>query len=89
MVCGCGTEEEYDEKDGVKVALKQYEDRRTTDVLFLIGIIVMWVVMTIVGAISFAEGNPNRLIGPISSEVSESSSFPHFIFDFKLWEVYF
>jgi len=68
MVCGCGTEEEYDEKDGVKVALKQYEDRRTTDVLFLIGIIVMWVVMTIVGAISFAEGNPNRLIGPISSE---------------------
>lgn len=68
MVCGCGDEQDFDEKDGVKVALKSYEDRRTTDILFLLAIIAMWVIMTIVGALSFADGNPNRLIGPVSSE---------------------
>ena len=54
-------------------ALKPYEKRRTTDVLFLLAIIAMWVVMTIVGAISIPNGNPYRLISPVDDKVGPFS----------------
>ena len=50
-------------------SLKPYEKRRTTDFLFLLGIIAMWVVMTIVGAISIPNGNPYRLVSPMDDTV--------------------
>ncbi len=50
-------------------ALKPYEKRRTTDCLFLIGICAMWVVMTIVGAVSIPNGDPLRLVSPMDEKV--------------------
>lgn len=64
----CCGEEKYDEQDGVKIALKKYEDRRSTDVIWFLGIIACWVIMTIVGALSMADGNPWRLIAPVSAD---------------------
>jgi len=49
-------------------ALKPYEKRRTTDCLFLIGICAMWVVMTIVGAVSIPNGDPLRLVSPMDEK---------------------
>lgn len=66
MVCGLC---ESGEDDMNPSALKPYEKRRTTDVLFLLAIIAMWVVMTIVGAISIPNGNPYRLVSPVDDKV--------------------
>ena len=70
MVCGLC---ESGEEDMNPSALKPYEKRRTTDVLFLLAIIAMWVVMTIVGAISIPNGNPYRLISPVDDKVGPFS----------------
>jgi hypothetical protein len=45
-------------------------NRRTTDILFLILIIAMWICMTIVGGIAVRDGNPYRLIAPIDENGS-------------------
>jgi hypothetical protein len=66
MVCGACEEHE---EPGNPSALKPYEGRRTTDFLFLIAIIALWVVMTIVGAIATTEGNPYNLVSPVDDEV--------------------
>ena len=70
MVCGLC---ESGEEDMNPSALKPYEKRRTTDVLFLLAIIAMWVVMTIVGAISIPNGNPYRLISHVDDKVGPFS----------------
>ena len=44
------------------------KNRRTTDVIFLIGIIAMWVAMTIIGVSNIHTGNPYRLIAPINDQ---------------------
>ena len=67
MVCGVC---ESHEDPGDPSALKKYEKRRTTDILFLLAIICLWVVMTILGAISIPQGNPYRLIAPVNDNVS-------------------
>ena len=70
----CGVCEEHEEP-GNPSALKPYEKRRTTDILFLIAIIALWIVMTIVGAVSIPEGNPYRLFAPVDDKVSDSLTF--------------
>lgn len=44
------------------------EKRRTTDILFLLLIIAMWVVMTVFGVDSVQNGDPWRLIRPVNDE---------------------
>ena len=70
MVCGvCEDSEEVKKVDGVAIVLKDYEERRTTDVLYLLILIATWVAMTILGAISIQNGDINRLINPYNNEV--------------------
>ena len=64
MVCGVCENEEEDPSN--PCALKPRDKRRTTDCLFTVLIIVMWVAMTIVGAISIPEGNPALLVSPVN-----------------------
>lgn len=69
MVCGvCDDSEEVKKVDGVAIVLKDYEERRTTDVLYLLILIATWVAMTILGAISIQNGDINRLINPYNNE---------------------
>jgi hypothetical protein len=44
--------------------------RRTTDILFFILIVAMWICMSIVGGIAVRDGNPYRLIAPIDENGS-------------------
>ena len=46
------------------------EQRHTTDVLFLIFIICMWITMTVVGAIACQRGSPYRLLAPMDDSGS-------------------
>ena len=70
MVCGC---EEMDEKpkevNGVAIALKGYEERRTTDSLYFLVLVATWVAMTILGAVAIKNGDIDRLIAPYNSDV--------------------
>ena len=71
MVCGvCSDEEEVKKVDGVAVVLKDYEERRTTDSLYLLILIATWVAMTILGIIASKDGDINRLIAPYNNQVS-------------------
>lgn len=56
-----------DQKNGNKGMI---EKRSTTDVLFLIAIIAMWVAMSGVGGDAVQKGNIYRLIGPMNEEVN-------------------
>jgi hypothetical protein len=40
-------------------------ERRTTDVLFFLAIIAMWVAMTFIGRKSFSTGDPFRLVAGV------------------------
>ena len=64
----CGVCEEHEEP-GNPSALKPHDKRRTTDILFLLAIIALWIVMTIVGAVSIPQGNPYRLFAPVDDNV--------------------
>lgn len=69
MVCGvCSDEEEVKKVDGVAVVLKDYEERRTTDSLYLLILIATWVAMTILGIIASKDGDINRLIAPYNNQ---------------------
>jgi hypothetical protein len=70
MVCGACEEHE---EPGNPSALKPYEGRRTTDLLFLIALIALWVVMTIVGAVATTEGDPRKLMSPVDDKVRFTS----------------
>ena len=71
MVCGvCEAEEEVKKVDGVAVVLKDYDERRTTDSLYLLILMATWVAMTILGSIASADGDINKLIAPYDSSVS-------------------
>jgi choline transporter-like protein 2/4/5 len=69
MVCGvCESNEEPKKVDGVAVVLKDYEERRTTDSLFLLVLIALWVAMTIVGAMGLKGASIQSLIRPYDSD---------------------
>ena len=44
--------------------------RQVTDVFFLVGILLLWSAMSIIGALAVQNGNPLRLIAPISDDGS-------------------
>jgi len=44
------------------------EDRRSTDCLFFILIVGMWVAMTVVGAQAIKHGNPYRLLNGVNDQ---------------------
>lgn len=71
MVCGvCDSQSEAKTVNGVRVVLKDYNERRTTDGLFLIILIAAWVAMTIIGITSGKNGDPKLLIAPYSDDGS-------------------
>ena len=71
MTCGVceGAEAEVKKVDGVSVVLKQHEERRTTDVIFLLILLCTWVAMTVLGADAGKTGDPNALISPYNDKV--------------------
>lgn len=42
------------------------QQRRTTDLLFLIAIIAMWIAMTVVGRSAIESGNPSLVVAPVN-----------------------
>jgi len=71
MVCGVceGAEQEVKKVDGVAVVLKHHEERRTTDFIFFLVLILTWVAMTALGAAAGKNGDPNALISPYNDAV--------------------
>lgn len=69
MVCGvCETDHEVKKVDGVAVVLKDHDERRTTDFIFLLVLIATWVAMTALGAAAGKTGDPNALISPYNDQ---------------------
>lgn len=63
--------EESKEEGGydARNVLKPFEKRHFTDFIFAIAILALWITMTAVGAVSFADGNPYRLVSPVDDDV--------------------
>ena len=82
MVCGVceDTQHEVKKIDGVAVVLKQHDERRTTDVLFLLLLLCAWVAMTSVGIVAAKTGNPDALISPYDANVRSACCFCNFCF---------
>jgi hypothetical protein len=77
MVCGvCDSQSEAKTVNGVHVVLKDYNERRTTDGLFMIILIAAWVAMTIIGITSGKNGDPKLLIAPYGDDVSKNLFAP-------------
>ena len=55
-----------DQTTGEKGGIVQ--QRRTTDVLFFLGILGLWAVMTVVGAVASSKGDLNRLLHPLDDQ---------------------
>lgn len=67
---------ETDKKNGgdkVSESKGMIETRSTTDVLFLILIIAVWVCMSGVGGDAVKRGNVYRLIGPMNDQVGRKN----------------
>ncbi len=71
MVCGvCEADASVKKVDGVSVVLKDYNERRSTDVIFFILLIGTWIAMTVLGIDSGKRGNPAELTSPYDDSVS-------------------
>ena len=72
-------------KQGSYVGMVQ--SRHTTDILFILLIIGMWVAMTVIGAIAIKNGNPYRLIAPVDDGGSICGISPSVTSKAKLYTV--